>query len=131
MSKFDSKCYLDRLQDFRMPAKGPVSIAWQIVFVVFIPIAGIWAFYRIKKLQKSIIYILLPAFGLVGLAMIPYMSAYENITADPVLAANPWVSNEAIIFEYIISAGSIALLIWEIYLIYRWSTQWNEQFANG
>ena len=50
-----------------MPAKNKVNIMWQIVFVLFIPIADIWAFYRIKKLQKSIIYLVLPSIGLLGL----------------------------------------------------------------
>jgi len=35
-----------------MPAKGSVSILWQIIFVVFIPFLDLWAFYRIKKLRK-------------------------------------------------------------------------------
>jgi quinol-cytochrome oxidoreductase complex cytochrome b subunit len=43
-----------------MPAKRPVSILWQIIFVVFIPILDLWAFYRIKKLRKYLLYVYLP-----------------------------------------------------------------------
>src|SRR5690349_7599704 len=42
-----------------MPATGKVSVAWQIVFT-FLPVVNFWAFYRIKKLRRYVLYIILP-----------------------------------------------------------------------
>jgi hypothetical protein len=39
-----------------MPADHKVSIAWQIVFT-FIPIANLWAFYRIRRMRKCLLYV--------------------------------------------------------------------------
>jgi hypothetical protein len=41
------------------PANHKMSVAWQIVFT-FIPIADLWAFYRIKRLKKYILYVVVP-----------------------------------------------------------------------
>jgi len=43
-----------------------VSVAWQIVFT-FIPVVNFWAFYRIRKLRKYVLYILVPSL-IVGIA---------------------------------------------------------------
>ncbi|WP_316504702.1 hypothetical protein [Nitrosopumilus sp.] len=57
-----------------MSAKGPVSILWQIFFAVFIPIADIWEFYRIKKLRRAILYIALPSLALMMIVLVPISS---------------------------------------------------------
>ena len=115
-----------------MPAKGSVSILWQIVFALFIPIADIWAFYRIKKLRKAILYITLPSLGLTMMVLVPVISIMieagdnsekieqmsEDLTSDVGLSALSIVG----------SIGSIGILIWTIYLIATWSEQWNKQF---
>jgi hypothetical protein len=46
-----------------MPADHKVSVAWQIVFT-FIPIVNLWAFYRIRKLRKYLLYVVVPAIVL-------------------------------------------------------------------
>ena len=112
-----------------MPAKGPVSILWQIVFALFIPIADIWAFYRIKKLRKAILYITFPSLGLMMLVIIPMISIIieagddsekiEQMSED--LTSDAGLSILSIV-------GSICILIWTIYLIATWSEQWNKQF---
>ena len=43
-----------------MPAKGKVSILWQILFVVFVSILDLWAFYRIQKLRKYLLLVYVP-----------------------------------------------------------------------
>lgn len=40
-----------------MPAKGKVSLDWQIVFAIIFPV-NLWAFYRIKKLKLFVLYAL-------------------------------------------------------------------------
>lgn len=42
-----------------MPASSKVSVAWQIVFT-FLPIVNFWAFYRIRKLRKYVLYVIVP-----------------------------------------------------------------------
>jgi hypothetical protein len=47
-----------------MPANHKISVGWQIVFT-FIPIVNFWAFYRIKKLRKYLLYVVAPVIALV------------------------------------------------------------------
>ena len=115
-----------------MPAKEPVSILWQIVFAVFIPIADIWAFYRIKKLRKAILYITFPSLVLMMMIFVPMTSIMieagdnpekiEQMSED--LASDAGLS----VMSIVVSIGSIGILIWTIYLIATWSEQWNKQF---
>jgi len=116
-----------------MPAKGPVSILWQIVFAVFIPIADIWAFYRIKKLRKAILYITFPSLGLMVMVLVPMASIMVEAGDDPEkidqmyedLALDAGLS----VMSIVASIGSIGILIWTIYLIATWSEQWNKKFV--
>lgn len=57
-----------------MPATRPVSLIWQIVFV-FLPILNIWVFYRIRKLQKYLAWVIAPQ--LLAIALIGYTSSPE------------------------------------------------------
>ena len=115
-----------------MPAKGPVSILWQIVFAVFIPIADIWAFYRIKKLRKAILYITLPSLALMMIALVPVLSIITEAENNPQKIeqmSEDFVSDtELNTLSIAASIGSIGILIWTIYLIATWSEQWNKQF---
>jgi hypothetical protein len=43
-----------------LPANHKVSVAWQIVFT-FLPIVNLWAFYRIRRLTKYFLYVILPS----------------------------------------------------------------------
>ena len=115
-----------------MPAKGPVSILWQIVFALFIPIADIWAFYRIKKLRKAILYVTLPSLVLMVLVLVPMSSimieAGDNLQKIEQLSED-LVSDAGLnAMSIVASIGSIGILIWIIYLIATWSEQWNKQF---
>jgi len=115
-----------------MPAKGPVSILWQIVFALFIPIADIWAFYRIKKLRKAILYITLPSLGLMVLVLIPMASimieAGDNPEKIEQMSEDLTSDSGLTVMSIVVSIGSIGILIWTIYLIATWSEQWNKQF---
>jgi len=116
-----------------MLAKGPVSILWQIVFALFIPIADIWAFYRIKKLRKAILYITFPSLGLMVMVLVPMASIMVEAGDDPEkidqmyedLALDAGLS----VMSIVASIGSIGILIWTIYLIATWSEQWNKKFV--
>ena len=115
-----------------MPAQGKVSIVWQIIFVLFVPIAGIWAFYRIKKLQKMILYIVLPSLALTvlpALLLIPFADDFEDDPTD-IDGVSETFGLQIVLLYVIIVVGSIGLTAFGIYLIYRWSEEWNSQFTN-
>jgi hypothetical protein len=57
-----------------MPANHKVSVGWQIVFT-FIPIVNFWAFYRIRKLRKYVLYVVAPSI-IVSLAYISYIGLW-------------------------------------------------------
>jgi hypothetical protein len=48
-----------------LPADKKVSLFWQLVFA-YVPILNVWAFYRIRKLQKYFVLIIIPQFLLVA-----------------------------------------------------------------
>ena len=54
-----------------MPANHEVSVAWQIVFT-FLPIVNYWAFYRVRKLRKYVLYVVVPAM-LLNIAVSAYL----------------------------------------------------------
>ena len=115
-----------------MPAQGKVSIVWQIIFVLFVPIAGMWAFYRIKKLQKMILYLVLPSLVLTvlpALLLIPFAYDFEDDLPN-VDDISETFGLQIILLYVIIVVGSIGLTAFGIYLIFRWSEEWNSQFTD-
>jgi len=108
-----------------MPAEGKVSLAWQIVMVILIPIAGIWAFYRIKRLQKAFLYLILPQIAITVLVFVAVFAAIPyNESMD---ALQPFEESDkelepmgfaVTIASSIIGLGITAL---SIYLIIKWS----------
>ena len=107
-----------------LPANRKVSVAWQIVFT-FIPIVNFWAFYRITKLRKYVLYIVVPS------AIVPIILAYYTVTGvwlersnmqDGLAFGNNELMNRAVLQLYIASLGLQALAI---YLVIIWSRQHN------
>ena len=113
-----------------MPAEHRVSILWQIIFVLFVPVVGIWAFYRIKKLQKFILFVVLPSIVLMLLILVPItfltMDEQNDTTSEYDVVPD---FEEYGLLVIGISIGSMALTAWEIYLILKWSEDWNKQFT--
>ena len=125
-----------------MPTKGNVSIGWQIVFAIISPV-NLWAFYRIKKLRKYVLYVLIPSTIMVFvLSLVGY---YEMTLIDPsggqmgsdamipfppyTTPMKPYVEKFNIIPYNMISIGiSTGLTVFSVYLVAKWSRQWNKQF---
>lgn len=99
-----------------MPANGPVSLNIQTIFCL-IPILDIYAAYRIKKLRKylliMIVFVGIP-LGVLNAVISPVGSFAipEFVYADTVFSVGTWI-------------GSILIAI---YLIRRWSVQWNKAY---
>ena len=114
-----------------MPAKGPVSILWQIIFVVFVPILDLWAFYRIKKLRKYLLYVYVPQIiiGVIITSFILSMVFEENSLDRLESFSDDLQGNDLILVVSNIVLG-LGFTIFSIYLIATWSEKWNKQFSN-
>lgn len=109
-----------------MPAKGPVKIVWQIVFTL-IPVLNIWAFYRIKKLRKYILIVLIPVTIISMVIIAPQvLSEVEKIQEGNLMSGDQSIMTSVI--QYIVDVGFTIL---SIYLIYKWSKEWNKQFPDS
>jgi len=104
-----------------MVKQKSVNVNWQTVFV-FIPIADIWAFYRVQKLRLALL-IFLVGFSAAAVAMV-----FVTLGPDGFMVEDPdeIYSNSAYI------GSSIGLTIVQyalaVYLIRRWSKEWNKKF---
>ena len=112
-----------------MPAKGPVSILWQIIFT-FIPILDLYAFYRIKKLRKYFLYVIIPllaiTFGITFLFVLAELPSSDFSFEDESMSSE----NEDFL-SLIFIPVEIGFQILTIYFVYTWSKRWNEQVSNA
>ena len=121
--------FMGRLSIYAIP-KRPVNIGGQIVSL-FIPGVDLFTFYRIKKLQKSVLYFLLPA---IMLTVIFYVS---NDIFETYLEDNPEKLNTAEV--YFIATLMLFLMLASVlmgialvnYFMHRWSEEWNQQFLES
>jgi hypothetical protein len=120
-----------------MPANHKVSVAWQIVFT-FLPVVNFWAFYRIRKLRKYLLYVFVPSTILsVGILTYYYSDpSYAKLGDDgaafgqpnnivPVTMINPVQIVRPFIPATIIGWG---LQGFAVYLVIIWSRQHNRSF---
>jgi len=126
-----------------MPANGKVSIRWQIVFAI-IPPVNLWAFYRIKKLRLYALYVIVPSVIVSSIVVAGVFYEMNNPQTgfdddgdrypEPTLPPN-MTSIEPQVGKY--NTGpymilnvitSVGLTILSVYLVVKWSRQWNEQF---
>ena len=108
-----------------MPAKGPVKIVWQIIFI-FIPILDLWAFYRIKKLRRFALMVWISEIIITMIIIIPIIVG----DVDQILNGNPMQDNESILTTILLYVVETGFAILSIYLIYKWSKEWNVKFPN-
>lgn len=65
-----------------MPANSKVSVGWQIVFT-FLPIVNFWAFYRIRKRRRYVLYVIMPS-------IVVSIVSYSYLHANPLRSLAPW-----------------------------------------
>ena len=99
-----------------MVKQKSVTVAWQVVFM-FIPFVNLWAFYRIQKLR---LYLLI----IIGSSIIAGIIMGITFGFTGSLMEMPDVSS------YYISSivVSIAIQLLAIYLVVKWSRNWNAKF---
>jgi len=113
-----------------LPANNKVRVAWQIVFT-FIPIVNFWAFYRIRKLRKYVLYVVVPEM-VIGIIATVY--TFGNIIDLQMKAESTTLTLERLVFlssAYrwsIFQVISWGLQAWAIYLVIIWSRKHNRQF---
>ena len=105
---------------------APVSMKEQMMSGL-IPGVDIWAFYRIKKLQKSTLMITLPSVVMTVIFTLMVFSNFDALKVGMLNEEEYAVSQVLVAIEIIVSI--IGLLIFSNYLLRRWTKQWNQQFA--
>ncbi len=103
----------------------PVSLMRQTIYAI-IPILDIYASYRVKRLRKYLLIMILVSIG-IGIA---------HYAAFPSLAVNEF-SDEMppqffdMSFMAVWLAETIGGILLAVYLIRRWSKQWNKKFESS
>lgn len=109
-----------------MPSKGPVSLTWQTIFC-FIPIMDIVAAYRIRKLRKYLLIMIVVIAIPVSIASSIFLPTEdEGIKGLTNLMTHYYGVDDS---QFIFSIGvQIGTILFAIFLIRRWSNQWNQSF---
>ena len=126
--------------DLEMPPNTQVNIKWQILFSLISPL-NIWAFYRIKKLQKFLLYVLVPSMivggslfgiGYYEITIIEPLEDYNNKYPPPtrpphMTPIEPQVRKfDAIPYLPIGVTAYVGFSALSVYLAIKWSREWNQ-----
>jgi len=100
-----------------MVKQKSVKVAWQVVFM-FIPFVSLWAFYRIQKLRLCLLIII--GIYIIALIIIGITFGFAvSLTEMPDVSL---INTSSI-------AVSIAIQLLAIYLVVKWSRNWNRKFS--
>jgi len=109
--------------------KKPVNVTWQMI-MVFIPLAWIWAFYRIRKFwwQGVALYALGFGIGFVIGGMAGVVEGLYEITMYGDLLSEE-LSEGTENFATAISFLTASVVM--VYFIRKWSIEWNEKLSSS
>lgn len=108
-----------------LPANHKVSVGWQIVFTFIIGL-NFWAFYRIGKLRKYVLYIVVPSAALSGVSYsYPAPPSFSQFGDDWLAYGDP----DAFAVFAITTAVGFVIQGFSIYLVIIWSREHNKAFA--
>jgi len=109
-----------------MPAKGKVSLTVQTIFCI-IPILDMYAAYRIKKLRKYLLMMIFVIAVPVSVASSIFLPTDNDVMEGfaNIMIFYYGVDDNQFIFSVGVQIGT---LLFAIFLIRRWSKQWNVQF---
>lgn len=103
-------------------ATKPVSINWQIFFIIFI---DVFAVYRIKKFRRYLLIVVIPAVLLIT----PINLIFTNLECEfnwlLFMIYDTCSSFELNLYDNVIAG---IFLVYSIYFIRKWSIQWNKQY---
>lgn len=104
-----------------MPANHKVSVSWQILFT-FITGLNFWAFYRIRKLQKYLLFVFAPS---IAASMVLFAMIYDRLHLGP---GDPYDFVALGPVEQIFPLVSLGFQALAIYLVIIWSREHNRMF---
>ncbi len=110
-----------------MPAKGKVDLMIQTIFCI-IPILDLYAAYRVKKLRKYLMIMILVIAIPVSITSSVFLPTEDEGLVEGftnVMIFYYGVDDNQFIFSVGVQIGTI---LFAIFLIRRWSKQWNIQF---
>ena len=110
-----------------MPAKEKVSLSVQTIFCL-IPILDMYAAYRIKKLRRYLVIMILVIAVPVSIASAVFLPTNDEDIVEGftnVMIFYYGVDDRQFIFSVGVQIGTV---LFAIFLIRRWSKQWNMQF---
>ena len=117
----------EHLNSFTSTEK-PVSIKEQIASTL-IPGVDIWAFYRIKKLRKSTLYITIPVtVAAIILTMVTF-SNYEKFQSELITDEAYTISQLGVTITALVVI--VASLMFANHLVRKWSKEWNAKFTES
>jgi hypothetical protein len=97
----------------------------------FLPIIDLWAFYRIRKLRKYVLYVIVPQIAITTVYFwYIYGSLFSAVINDPRadLSESFMAYDKNDMLEVLTQVVSWGLLAFSIYLVIIWSRQHNRQF---
>lgn len=97
--------------------------------MALIPFGYVWAFYKIEKVRKMILYVEVPSIVLMLLMDGGLLLSGFPITEEEVEFWEP--DPEFSIFIVVGIIGFSIIGAFAIYFIYKWSTEWNKKFDNS
>lgn len=109
-----------------MSVNHKVSVGWQIVFTFIIGL-NFWAFYRIRKLRKYVLYVIVPSAALSAVSFY-YAATYPRFTSldnDTLAFGDPYMAG---VVSAVTTLISLALQGLSIYLVIIWSREHNKAF---
>ena len=105
-----------------MPAKGSVDLTIQTLFCLA-PILDMYAAYRIKKLRMYLLIVIFVVAMPVSIASAVFLPADDEDTMDFMMYE--WGEDKEFLFSVGVYIGTV---LFSMFLIRRWSKQWNTQF---
>jgi hypothetical protein len=108
----------------KLVATKQVSLFWQTVFAITI---DVFAFYRIQRLRRFFKLIVIPVLLLTSVPIAIFFPIEFDCEPDwwLLLIYDTCQELEIQIYGGIVNA---AFLIYSIYLVRKWSSEWNKKF---
>ncbi len=103
----------------------PVSLMRQTIYAI-IPILDIYAAYRVTRLRK---YLLIMILVSIGIGMAHYAIFPDMVVSEISEDMQPLYYDESFMAVWIAETGGSILLA--VYLIRHWSKQWNKKFQTN
>ena len=115
-----------------MVKEEPVSLLRQTIYC-FIPILNLYAAYKIRRLRRYLlimIFLVEVPISIIGSITYQFVSCYYLVGGFvDELVPRPSIAFDCVAPEIFIIATSIGPILIAIYLIRRWSAQWNLRFS--